>query len=97
MSELSFLVVAHDKKGAEDLRTQNREAHIAYLKQAHANVQIDVGGPLTADDKNSAGTFLIVRAADRAAVEQFVAGDPFAAAGIFASVEIKPCKVTLRA
>lgn len=96
MSELSFLVIAHDKPGAEDLRAQNREAHVAYLKKSHGNVQIDVGGPLTADERNAAGTFLIVRAADRASVEQFVAGDPFAAAGIFGSVEIKPCKVTLR-
>ncbi|MBX3513946.1 MAG: YciI family protein [Xanthobacteraceae bacterium] len=96
MSEQLFLVIAHDKQGAEDLRAQHRDAHVAYLKKSHGGVQIDVGGPLTADEKNSAGTFLIVRAADRMSVEQFVAGDPFAAAGIFGSVDIKPCKVTLR-
>ena len=96
MSDQSYLVVAHDKQGAEALRSQHREAHVAYLKQSHETVQIEVGGPLTADESNAAGTFLIVRAADRAAVEKFVAGDPFAAAGIFGSVDIKPCKVTLR-
>lgn len=96
MPESSFLVIAHDKQGAEALRTQHREAHVSYLKQPHANVKIEVGGPLSADQTQSAGTFLIVNAPDRAAVEAFVSGDPFAAAGIFASVEIKPCKVTLR-
>lgn len=96
MSESSFLVIAHDKSGAENLRTQHREAHVAYLRQPHDKLRIEVGGPLTADEKQSAGTFLIVSAPDRATVEAFVAGDPFAAAGIFASVEIKPCKVTLR-
>lgn len=96
MSEQSFLVIAQDKQGAEDLRAQHREAHVAYLKKSHGHVQIDVGGPLTADAQHSAGTFLIVKAPDLASVEAFVAGDPFAAAGIFASVQIKPCKVTLR-
>jgi uncharacterized protein YciI len=96
MSEQSFLVIAEDKMGAEDLRIQHREAHVAYLKKSHPDVQIDVGGPLTADEKSAAGTFLIVRASDRSAVEAFVGADPFATAGIFGSVEIKPCKVTLR-
>lgn len=96
MTEQSFLVIAQDKKGAEDLRAQHREAHVSYLRKHHAKVRIDVGGPLTADESNSAGTFLIVAARDRASVEEFVAGDPFAAAGIFGSVDIKPCKITLR-
>lgn len=96
MSDQSFLVIAHDKKGAEDRRTQNREAHVAYLRKQHEKVRIDVGGPLTADEQRSAGTFLIVTAPDRASVEAFVAGDPFSSAGIFSSVDIQPCKVTLR-
>lgn len=96
MSEQSFLVIAQDRQGAEDLRAQHREAHVAYLKMPHDSVQIQVGGPLAADAKNSAGTFLIVTAADLSSVERFVAGDPFATAGIFGSVDIKPCKVTLR-
>lgn len=97
MPDHSFLVIAHDKNGAEELRAQNRDAHVAYLKQPHENVTIDVGGPLIANDHHSAGTFLVVAAPDRAAVEKFVANDPFSSAGIFSSVEIKDCKVTLRA
>lgn len=95
MSE-SFLVVAHDKAGADALRTEHREAHVAYLRKPHDKIRIEVGGPLMPGESQSAGTFLIVNAPDKAAVEAFVASDPFSAAGIFASVEIKPCKVTLR-
>jgi uncharacterized protein YciI len=36
------------------------------------------------------GSMLILECADEAAAKSFMAGDPFAKAGLFASVELRP-------
>lgn len=93
-----FLVIATDRDGVEALRSEHREAHVAYLKKQHYKVRIEAGGPLIEDQKTQgAGTFLLVTAADRTAVEDFVRSDPFALADVFGSIQIRPCRVTLRA
>jgi hypothetical protein len=53
---------------------------------------------LQSDDGNSmTGSLLIMDFPDRAAVEAFAAGDPYAAAGLFESVVIRRWKKVLPA
>ncbi len=52
--------------------------------------QLVAGGATLSDDgEEVTGSFLLVDMADRAAVEAFASGDPFANAGLFQSVEIR--------
>ena len=44
------------------------------------------------DGEAMIGSVLIIEAADRAEAEAFAAGDPYAKAGLFESVTIKPFK-----
>jgi len=55
---------------------------------------IFVAGPLI-EDGVMRGSLLILDAPDRAAAEAFAAGDPYARAGLFASVEILEWKKVL--
>ena len=83
-----FLVHTWDRPGALDIRMANRDAHIAWLKDAGASVK--AAGPWLNEAGDMAGSLLIIEAADRAALDVWLAGDPYQAAGLFERVEVAP-------
>jgi len=83
-----FIVLATDKPGAAQVRADNRPDHISYLEGFGESI-VAGGATLSDDGENVTGSFLLVDVADRAAAEAFAAGDPFAVAGLFESVEIR--------
>lgn len=91
---MNFALTCIDKAGHSQVRADNRPAHLDYLK---ANLdRLMIAGPLLADDGVTVqGSLLVIEAADRAAAEAFAAGDPYAKAGLFASVTIKAFKKVL--
>jgi uncharacterized protein len=84
-----FVVTCLDKPGHAQVRADNRAAHLAYLKENEAAVKI--AGPLL-DEAGSGmvGSLLVVEAPDRSALDELLARDPYATAGLFAGVEIRP-------
>ena len=88
-----FVFIAHDKPGALDLRVATRPAHRAFL-DAHA-AMIVLGGPILDEAGDMAGSLMILEAEDRAAVERFAAEDPYAKAGLFVSVEVRPWRLAV--
>jgi len=86
---MQFAIYCLDKEGHVQTRLDNRPAHVEHLK-AH-NDQLLAAGPLLSDDGNTMiGSLLVVEMADRAAVDRFIAADPYAKAGLFQSVTVKP-------
>lgn len=86
---MHFVITCVDKPGALEVRKANRDAHLAYLQSVSS--QIIAAGPTLSDDGESmTGSVLILDFADEAAAEAFAAGDPYAQAGLFESVTIKP-------
>ena len=83
-----FIVLTTDKPGAAQIRADNRPAHLEYLK-SFGKALVAGGATLGDDGESVTGSFLLVDMADRAAVESFAAGDPFAKAGLFAATEIR--------
>lgn len=84
-----FMFHCVDKAGAADVRAANRAEHLAYL-EANAD-RIFAAGPLLSDDQSGmVGSLLIVECADAASAQEFAAGDPYAKAGLFDSVTIRP-------
>ncbi|ANC92212.1 YciI family protein [Azospirillum humicireducens] len=84
-----FMFHCVDKAGAADVRAANRADHLAYL-EANAD-RIFAAGPLLSDDQSGmVGSLLIVECADAAAAEAFAANDPYAKAGLFDGVTIRP-------
>ena len=85
-----FVVHAIDKPGMQEARTACRPAHRARLRDPGADLVVRIGGPLTDSGGSMIGTMLIVEAENRAIVEDFIAGDPYSLAGIYATVRIDP-------
>jgi hypothetical protein len=76
-----------------------REAHRLRLRNPapHAVQVLQAGATL--DERSGAmnGTLLVVQADNIAAVRAFVDADPYVAAGVYASVEIRPWRCGLGA
>ena len=89
-----FAIICTDRPGRLDLRQQTRPAHLAYAQATAA--QVRHGGPLLGEDGTPQGSLILLEAADRAAAEAFVAGDPYTRAGLFESVVIRPTRIVFR-
>jgi hypothetical protein len=86
---MQYAIYCLDKEGHTETRLSNRPAHAEHLK-AH-NAQLVLAGPLLGDDgATMIGSLLVVEMADRAAVDKFLAADPYTKAGLFQSVSIRP-------
>jgi uncharacterized protein YciI len=86
-----FVFVCTDKAGQLGVRQENRAAHLAYLDQY--GDKLFVAGPTLADDGTTMnGSVIILDLADLAEAKGFAAGDPYAKAGLFESVQIRPWK-----
>lgn len=86
---MHYVVHCLDHDGAVDLRLSHYEAHKAYL--AAATVKTVISGPLLADDEATMiGSCFIIEAANLSEVEAFNSNDPFAKAGLWKTVSIRP-------
>lgn len=84
-----FAVTCLDKPGALETRLANRAAHLDYA----AKLPLVVGGPMLTDDgEGMVGSLLVIEAPDRESLEKTLAEDPYAKAGLFQSVTIRPFK-----
>lgn len=84
-------LICRDKPDALDIRMANREAHLAYARDSGAVV---FGGPMI-EDGRMVGSLLVIECTDLAAAQAFAQADPYARAGLFASVEIVEWKRVL--
>jgi uncharacterized protein len=85
-----FVLICKDKPG-EGLtrRLATRPAHLAYLQSLGDTIRCG-GAMLSADASEPRGSLLIVEADNLDAAKAIAAGDPYAAAQVFESVEIMP-------
>lgn len=89
-----FAIHCLDKPNALDVRMANRPAHLDYLNSYLA--QIIIAGPLLDDaGEKPVGSLLVLDFADKGSAEAFAAGDPYAKAGLFQSVSIRPYRKVL--
>jgi uncharacterized protein YciI len=89
---MHFIIHCTDKPDSANLRAINRPAHIDFIEK-HRD-RIFVAGPtLTEDGENMNGSLLVVNFPSLADANTFAASDPYANAGLFESVIIKPWKM----
>ena len=89
-----FALICNDKPGGMPIRKENRPDHLAYLKGLGNALKF--AGPFTDEDgETMTGSLVVIEAPSREAARDIAAGDPFAKAGLFASVEIRPWKWSL--
>ncbi|TXH34023.1 MAG: YciI family protein [Rhodospirillaceae bacterium] len=86
---MQFAIYCLDKPDHTEVRASNRPAHAEHLK-AH-NDHLLLAGPLLSEDgATMIGSLLVVEMADRAAVDRFIAADPYTKANLFQSVAVRP-------
>jgi uncharacterized protein YciI len=84
-----FVATCTDKPDSNQVRMDNRPAHLAYLNGLGAKVKAG-GALLSADRKTVLGSLLIFDCEDQAEVEAMLAQDPYAVAGLFETIDVKP-------
>jgi uncharacterized protein YciI len=89
-----FALVCTDKPQSLELRLATRAAHLAYL-QTYAE-KMFMAGPLLDAEGRACGSLLIIDVADAAEAAGFAEADPYARAGLFESVVIRPFRVIFK-
>jgi uncharacterized protein len=89
-----YALICTDKPNSAELRAKTRPDHVAYL--GSLGDQMKFAGPFLDDQGNSIGSLVTIEADDRITAEKISANDPYKLAGLFASVEIRAWRWTLK-
>jgi uncharacterized protein YciI len=87
-----FAVICKDRANALSDRLANRPEHLAYLESLGDRLRC-AGALLASERGDPCGSLLVVEAGSIAEAQAIAEGDPFAKAGVFESVEIKPWRL----
>lgn len=79
-----FAVICRDKPGALQVRLDTRDAHLAHIRDSGI---VAMAGPMM-EDGQMCGSLVVLDTDDLAAAQAWAAGDPYKAAGLFASVDV---------
>ncbi len=83
-----FALLCNDKPDHLQVRLDTRPAHLDYLKALGDGLKF--AGPFLGEDSKPNGSLVVVEAADQAAAEKIAANDPYALAGLFENVTVRP-------
>jgi uncharacterized protein YciI len=86
-----YVIFCTDKADHAHVRAATRPDHLDYVGGFKEHL-VTVGPTLSDDGEGMNGSLLVVDFPDREAVDDFAQGDPYAKAGLFESVIIRPWK-----
>lgn len=79
----------HDKPGALQIRKDNRAAHLAHIESTGV---VEMAGPLLNPEGDMCGSLIVLDVEGLQQAQDWAAADPYAKAGLFASVSISEWK-----
>ena len=85
-----FALICTDRPNSLELRQQVRPDHLKFLESLGSGIK--AAGPFVDDEGKPTGSLVVIEAANRISATEIAGRDPYAVAGLFASVEIKPWK-----
>ena len=85
-----FAVICKDKPGSLQVRLDTRPEHISFLEGLNGDKKLAFAGPFLDAEGKPNGSLVVVEASDLAGAQALSAADPYAKAGLFESVEIRP-------
>jgi len=85
-----FVLICTDKPGHLQVRMDTRPTHVEYLNGLNEKGILKLAGPFTGDDDKPNGSLVIVEAASAEEAMSIAAADPYAQAGLFAEVSVRP-------
>lgn len=96
-----YAIIATDHPGTLDARLAARPAHLDRLLQLKAEGRLILAGPHPAVDSNDpgqagfSGSLVVAEFDSLQAAQSWADADPYRAAGVYASVIVKPFKLVL--
>ena len=90
---MHFLILGIKRPGADQIRTDNRIAHLRYMMAHRAHVVI--GGSVHADDGSWGGMTVVVDLPGVESVRAWVSQEPYASSGLFESVTVWPFRLLM--
>jgi hypothetical protein len=96
-----YAIIASDAPESLDKRLATRPAHLARLEQLKNEGRLVLAGPHPAIDSNDpgaagfSGSLIVAEFESLAAAQSWADADPYRAAGVYASVLVKPFKQVL--
>ena len=91
---MHFIIFCTDKPNCLSIRIANRPAHVKYLENHIENVLV-AGPTLGHKTGEMNGSMLIVDFPGLSEAQTFAEDDPYAVAGLFESVVVKPWKMVI--
>lgn len=89
-----FVVSCTDAENSLEQRLAVRPRHVARLQQLHAEGRLLMAGPMPKDPNNLQagfyGSTLIVEFEHRAALDEWLAAEPFWLEGVYSHIDVKP-------
>jgi uncharacterized protein YciI len=83
-----FAFIAHDKPGHLQVRLDTRPEHVSFLNGLGKTLKF--AGPFLDGEGKPNGSMGVIEADDIASARAILARDPYAAAGLFESVDVRP-------
>lgn len=91
-----YVLICEDKNDRMEVRLANRERHLAYIGELGDRVRL--AGPMLSDDgEGMVGSVLLIEAGSAAEIQAVADADPYARAGLFEKVTIRPFRQVLPA
>ena len=81
-------LICRDKPGHLEVRLNARPDHLAYLSSLGSKLAF--AGPTLDANAQPDGSIIMLEVADMAEAERIAAADPYAAVGLFQSVDLHP-------
>ena len=98
-----YVIMGEDTPGTLDQRLAARPAHVERLLALQAEGRLIIAGPCPAIDSPDpgpagfSGSVIVAEFASLAAAEAWADADPYVAAGVYATVKVKPFRKVLPA
>jgi len=95
-----YAIIAEDRPGSLAKRLESRPAHVERLKALNEAGRLVLAGPHPAIDAADpgpagfSGSLIVAEFATREAAIAWAAEDPYAAAGVYAKITVKPFRKT---
>ena len=96
---MQFVVTAFDGTDPEApaRRQAARPSHVEVAKKMEADGTMILGGPIMDDKGTMIGSVMVVDLPDRAAVDAWIAADPYSTGGVLKKIEVRRYQVAIKA
>ncbi|QPC85975.1 hypothetical protein GA830_03915 [Mesorhizobium sp. NBSH29] len=85
-----FALLCTDKPGHLQTRLDSRPDHVAFLEKLNSEGTLKFAGPFLDPEGKPNGSLVVIDVADAAAARSIAEADPYAKAGLFEEVTIRP-------